>query len=104
MGGFRHEALFYEDQEDLLARVVPFVREGAEADEAVLVALPEPRLGALKAELGTAAERVTFADMASVGRNPGRILSVWDQFARGPLGRVRSRPRCRRADLGGPLP
>ena len=86
MGGFRHEALFYEDQEDLLARLVPFVREGAEADEAVLVALPEPRLGALKAELGTAAERVTFADMASVGRNPGRILSVWDQFARGPLG------------------
>jgi anti-sigma regulatory factor (Ser/Thr protein kinase) len=43
-------------------------------------------LGALKAELGSVAEQVTFADMAEVGRNPGRILSVWDQLARGPLG------------------
>ena len=52
----------------------------------MLVALPEPRLGALRAELGPVAEQVTFADMAEVGRNPGRILSVWDQFARGPVG------------------
>ncbi len=98
MGGFRHEALFYEGQDDLFARVVPFVREGAEAEDAVLVALPEPRLGALKAELGSAAEHVTFADMATVGKNPGRILSVWDQFARGRLG-----PSGRARGVGEPI-
>jgi anti-sigma regulatory factor (Ser/Thr protein kinase) len=86
LGGFRHEALFYEGHDDFLARVVPFVSEGAEGGEAVLVALPEPRLGALKAELGPVADNVAFADIETVGRNPGRILSVWDQFARGPLG------------------
>jgi anti-sigma regulatory factor (Ser/Thr protein kinase) len=98
VGEFRHEALFYEGQDDLLARVVPFLREGAEAEDALLVALPEPQLGALKAELGSAAEHVTFTDMAIVGRNPGRLLSVWDQFARGPLG-----PSGRARGVGEPI-
>jgi anti-sigma regulatory factor (Ser/Thr protein kinase) len=97
VGGFRHEALFYDGQRDFLARVAPFVREGVEAEDAVLVVLPEPRLGALKTELradiGTAAADVTFADMATIGRNPGRILSVWDQFVRDRPGASR-RARC----------
>ena len=101
VGGFRHEALFYEGQDDFLGRVAPFVREGAESEDAVLVALPEPRLGALRTELGSMAERVTFTDMGTVGKNPGRILSVWDQFSAWPAGRVRPGSRCRRTDLGG---
>jgi len=30
--------------------------------------------------MGRAGERVLFADMASVGANPGRIIPAWQDF------------------------
>jgi anti-sigma regulatory factor (Ser/Thr protein kinase) len=86
VGGFRHEALFYEGETDYLARAVPFVLGGVAAGSAVLVAVPEPRLGALRRELGRTSDAIRFEDMSAVGRNPGRILSVWDDFVASPNG------------------
>jgi len=37
--GFRHGAFFYADADEFLAGTVPFVQEGLEAGEAILVAL-----------------------------------------------------------------
>ena len=37
---------------------------------------------ALRTRLRTSADRITFADMAVVGRNPGRLISIWDDFMR----------------------
>lgn len=88
VGGFRHEALFYEGEADYLARTVPFVLAGLSAGDAILVAVPEPGLSRLRTELGAAGAAVTFQDMAVVGRNPGRIISVWDDFVRGRNGRT----------------
>jgi anti-sigma regulatory factor (Ser/Thr protein kinase) len=78
--GFRHEALFYSGQDEFLAGTVPFVLEGVDAGEPVLVVVPEPRLAAFRTALGTASARVTFADMRLLGVNPARILPVWQDF------------------------
>ena len=78
--GFRHEALFYADDEEFLAGTLPFVLEGVDRREAVLVVVPEPRLTMLRDALGAAAVHVMFTDMRLVGVNPARIIPVWQDF------------------------
>ncbi|WP_404828421.1 anti-sigma factor RsbA family regulatory protein [Streptomyces canus] len=72
-GPFVHPALFYRDEREYLAGVVPFVRKALAAGEPVAVAVPTENLRLLKAEIG-AAEAVRFLDMREAGRNPGRII------------------------------
>jgi anti-sigma regulatory factor (Ser/Thr protein kinase) len=78
--GFDHEALFYAGADEFLAGTVPFVREGVAAGEPVLVLVCDPRLSALRSALGVDAKHVTFADMATVGRNPAWIIPAWRAF------------------------
>lgn len=54
---------------------MPFIAEGLEQQQPVLVAVPGDRLDALVVALGDAAADVTTADMTDFGRNPGRILA-----------------------------
>jgi anti-sigma regulatory factor (Ser/Thr protein kinase) len=82
MGGFRHEARFYEGSDGFVTATAPFVRAGLEADEAVLVVVDAPKIDWLRDELGNDAGEVRFADMAEVGRNPARIIPAWAAFAR----------------------
>jgi anti-sigma regulatory factor (Ser/Thr protein kinase) len=74
---FEHEALLYRGDDDFLAALLPFVREGLAAEEAVVVAEPGPRLGLLRDALGGDADAVEFLDMADIGANPARIIGVW---------------------------
>ncbi|MDX6649047.1 MAG: hypothetical protein QOJ97_998 [Solirubrobacteraceae bacterium] len=78
--GFAHEALLYSGDRGFLEGTVPFVREGLDAGEAVLVAVPAARSALLQGELNGDADRVLFADMAQLGRNPGRIIPAWHDF------------------------
>lgn len=78
--GFRHEALFYADDEELLAGVLPVIRDALAREAGVLVALPRPSARILREALGPA--EVTYADMEALGRNPGRIISAWRDFVR----------------------
>lgn len=71
---FVHEALYYRTLDEYLANTVPFVRDGLAAGEPVLVAVPEPQLARLRAQLGGDAKQVRFIDMAEEGRNPNRII------------------------------
>ena len=80
--GYRHEALFYRGDEEFLAGTVPLVRDAVSADAAVLVAVPRPRSRALREALGRDGERVAFAEMEELGRNPGRIIGAWRDFIR----------------------
>lgn len=80
--GYRHEALFYRGDEEFLAGTVPLVQEHLDADAAVLVAVPRPRARALQEGLGADGDRVAFADMEELGRNPGRIIGAWRAFMR----------------------
>jgi anti-sigma regulatory factor (Ser/Thr protein kinase) len=75
--GFSHEAFFYADDDEFLAGAIPFLEEGVAAGEMVLAVLPESRRRLLKGTLGGAAEEVEFQPMEEVGRNPGRLISVW---------------------------
>jgi anti-sigma regulatory factor (Ser/Thr protein kinase) len=83
--GFSHEAVFYEGPRGFVGEVAPFVREGVDNGEPVLVMVTADKIELLKVELGGAAQRVTFADMAEEGRNPGRIISAWNEYAEGYL-------------------
>ncbi|MEV6721819.1 sensor histidine kinase [Streptomyces xanthochromogenes] len=78
---FVHPALFYRDLDEYVRGTGGFVRDALAADEPVLVAVPGPRLDALREELGPDAAAVEFADMTELGRNPGRILAALQGFA-----------------------
>jgi anti-sigma regulatory factor (Ser/Thr protein kinase) len=77
---FRHEAVFYAGEDEFLAATVPFVEEAVAAGEAVLAAVPGPKVRLLESELDGQAERLCFTDMAELGRNPARIIPAWRDF------------------------
>ncbi|MEU8776986.1 sensor histidine kinase [Streptomyces sp. NPDC048606] len=86
-GAFVHPALFYEGQAEYLEAVGGFVTDALTADEPVLVAVPGPRLKALRDCLDVGAHEVTWTDMTVLGRNPGRILAALQDFADRHVGR-----------------
>jgi anti-sigma regulatory factor (Ser/Thr protein kinase) len=69
-----HEALMYEGLDEFVAGTSSFINEGLDAGESVVVAVPEPRLTALSDALGGPSDRLSFVDMAELGRNPARII------------------------------
>jgi anti-sigma regulatory factor (Ser/Thr protein kinase) len=77
---FRHEALFYAGHDQFVEACVTFIRAGLEADEPILVVALADKLEKLREALGPDAERVQFADMNAVGRNPARIIPAWQEF------------------------
>ena len=78
---FRHSALFYRGEDEFVTETGAFVRDGLEADEAVLVAVPVQRAERLREQLADDARRIRFVDMEQIGRNPARIIPVWRAFA-----------------------
>ena len=80
--GFRHEALFYSSDAEFIAGTLPFVSEGCEAGEPVLVAARRERLDLLRLALGSHghAKSVTFLEFDELGLNPARIIPAWRQF------------------------
>ena len=79
-GAFRHEALFYEGEDEFLAATLPFIEEGLAGGESVLVAVSDAKIGLLRSKLNGAPDAVRFADMAEVGRNPARLIPLWREF------------------------
>jgi anti-sigma regulatory factor (Ser/Thr protein kinase) len=77
---FHHEALFYAGDDEFVERCGSFVEEGLEQGEPVLVMVGSRKLELLRAALGERGERVSFADMEIVGRNPARIIPEWSRF------------------------
>ncbi|WP_051116412.1 sensor histidine kinase [Amycolatopsis nigrescens] len=74
-----HEACFYRGMTGFVEAAKAFIEEDAAAGQAVLVAVSAAKIDALREVLG-ADRQVTFADMAQLGRNPGRIISTWRRF------------------------
>jgi anti-sigma regulatory factor (Ser/Thr protein kinase) len=87
---FSHEALFYAGTPDFVAQIAAFIREGLANDEPALVMVTGDKIELLRAELGPDAARVLFTDMGEAGRNPGRIISAWHDFAAEHLARGRT--------------
>lgn len=72
--GLVHQALFYLDAEEYVTGVERFLRDGLERAEPVLVAVPNSHLDVLRSAMGPDVDGVRFVDMATAGRNPGRII------------------------------
>jgi anti-sigma regulatory factor (Ser/Thr protein kinase) len=77
---FRHEALLYEGLDGFVPAVASFLREGARRDEPALVVVDAQKIALLREALGPDASGVHFADMATVGANPARIIPAWRDF------------------------
>jgi anti-sigma regulatory factor (Ser/Thr protein kinase) len=78
---FVHEAFFYDGDRNYLSRAVPFIEEGLDLGEPVLVAVPSSKLDLLRPRFeGAAADRLRFAAMEELGRNPSWIIPAWSQF------------------------
>ena len=71
---FSHPAFFYRDEAEYLDCTLAFILDGLAAGEPVAVAVPGPRLELIHNALGPVADGVHFTDMATAGRNPGRII------------------------------
>ncbi len=89
---YRHEALLWHTAEDFTDALVPFVDEGLDAGEPVMVAVTPQHTAWLQEALGdAAAQEVQFVDMMSLGQNPARIIPAWREFVdaesagRGPV-------------------
>jgi anti-sigma regulatory factor (Ser/Thr protein kinase) len=85
---FRHAAAFYTGLDGLAGLVAPFVQEGLRHEESVLVALLPDRIAAVEKALGSDASDVEFVDMGDLGRNPARLIPLWQRF----VDRARGRP------------
>ncbi|MGZ6641897.1 MAG: anti-sigma factor RsbA family regulatory protein [Solirubrobacteraceae bacterium] len=79
-GPFHHRALLYADDDQYLAGALPFLHEGLEAGDAMLVAVGPAKARLLRGELGAAAGEIRFADMLELGRNPARIIPAWQEL------------------------
>lgn len=77
---YRHEAFFWHGRADFVRGLVPFVREGIDAGEAVMVVVIPEHATWIRNDLGSAASQVHFVDMWELGRNPARIIPAWQKF------------------------
>jgi anti-sigma regulatory factor (Ser/Thr protein kinase) len=71
-----HQALLYEDAQQFLASILPFVREGMDRGEPVLAVVSKNNSALLREELGSAATDVTFVDPMRWYDAPGRTLAA----------------------------
>jgi len=82
-GSFRHEILLYQGGDHgFLAGTLELVERAVAHEARVLVAVGGARAAALREALGDDAERVCFVSMREIGRNPARIIPVWQEFVR----------------------
>jgi anti-sigma regulatory factor (Ser/Thr protein kinase) len=78
--GFHHQTLFYAGDAGFLRGTLPFIAEAISVDEPVLVAVGSARVALIRDALSVDGERVSFADMTVLGRNPARLIPAWRQF------------------------
>lgn len=84
-----HDALLYHGTEQLISGTRRFVEQGLELGEPVLVAVSSANLEVLRTGLKDSADRIRLEDMSCAGRNPGRIMTVMQDWSDRHAGRVR---------------
>jgi hypothetical protein len=77
---YRHEAFLWHDAVDFTASMVPFLEEGLDVGEPMMVAVIPEHMRWLQDALGHRAQQIEFVDMSELGRNPARIIPAWQQF------------------------
>jgi anti-sigma regulatory factor (Ser/Thr protein kinase) len=82
-----HAALLHASADEFVAGAVGFVNAGLDEDEPVLVSAPGPGISLLRERMNGRAHRVDWAETASEGANPARIMPVLRAFADAHAGR-----------------
>jgi anti-sigma regulatory factor (Ser/Thr protein kinase) len=80
MHRLRHHALVYDSQDEFVDFAVPFLRQGLEAGEGVVVAQTKPGLSAMREALGPEAASVTFIDVGEAYTRPARMLASYHEL------------------------
>jgi transcriptional regulator with XRE-family HTH domain len=75
-----HQVLLYATDQEFAATVVPFLREGIDRSEALLVVTASKRIKLLRQQLGSDAKRVEFVDREHWYTDPGPALRDLEQF------------------------
>jgi anti-sigma regulatory factor (Ser/Thr protein kinase) len=86
VAGYRHEAFLYSGLAEFRSGTLSFIRRAVSAGDPILVMVSAEKIGLLRQQLGAEAERVAFADMASAGDNPARIIAAWQAFVQDHAG------------------
>ena len=73
-GTFEHVGIYYASDDEYVAALAGFADEGLRLGQPVMIAVPGDRQAGLRERLAALAERVNWFDMASLGRNPARII------------------------------
>jgi two-component system, NarL family, nitrate/nitrite response regulator NarL len=87
-GGCRHEALLYSSPEELVAATLPFMHEGLQHGDDLVVILEKERRQALQRALGKDASRMESEDVFSWYQSPEHALQSYirtidERLARG---------------------
>ena len=77
---FRHQGLPYESSELLLEQVTGFLGPALDREEPVLIAAQSDTLSGFRTSFIGKRTHIDLAPMEEVGRNPGRLISVWSDF------------------------
>jgi anti-sigma regulatory factor (Ser/Thr protein kinase) len=80
-GVLSHAALFYRSEAEYAGQITAFVQAGLVQGEPALIALPGGKAWRIGARLDATPGELAFADMAELGRNPGRIIPELRSFA-----------------------
>jgi two-component system nitrate/nitrite response regulator NarL len=91
--GCRHEALVYSSTDELAAGTLPFIRQGLERGDHLLVVLREMGRTVLQEALGRDAARIEFADAFAWYQSPEHAFQGYsrylDEHLEGEASRVR---------------
>jgi AcrR family transcriptional regulator len=82
-----HEASVYSSDEEFLARLVPFVRDGVAAGEPVIVTVTPSNVALLRDALGREAKRVLFVDATRLYRRPAHAIAEYRRHLDAELSR-----------------
>jgi len=77
---FRHQGLPYESPELLLEQVTGFLGPALDREEPVLIAAQSDTLSGFRSAFIGNRTHIDLAPMEEIGRNPGRLISVWSDF------------------------
>jgi anti-sigma regulatory factor (Ser/Thr protein kinase) len=80
---FAHEALIYDTDEEYVAALVPFLREGLATGGVVVAVVPQRNAALLRQALGDDRDRVGFIDADSWYRRPSNTIAKYDAVLRG---------------------
>jgi anti-sigma regulatory factor (Ser/Thr protein kinase) len=86
---FRHVGFFYRTEDDYATTVTDFLRAAMAAGEAAFAAVSPAKASLIRDALGTDTRDVEFADMTTLGRNPGRIIPQVLAFISGHARHIR---------------